>query len=65
MCREFGFQIADLVVELGDDADCGAGAGPEGGGDGGGCGEVLVAQYFLNLQCPGVEVALTSSRFER
>jgi hypothetical protein len=47
MRREFGFQIADLVVELGDDADCGAGTGPEGGG----CGEVLGAQYFLNLQC--------------
>jgi hypothetical protein len=29
LCREFGFQIADLVVEFGDDADRGAGAGPD------------------------------------
>src|SRR5882757_3895455 len=49
MRREFSFQIGDLVVEFGDDADCSAGAGPERSGHGGGCGELLGAQHFLNL----------------
>ena len=65
MCRQFGFEIGDLAVELGDDADRGAGAGPERGGDRGGRGELLGAQHGLNLQCPGVEVALAPSGFER
>jgi hypothetical protein len=65
MCREFGFELADLAVEFGDDADRSAGAGPECSGDRGGCGELLGAQHFLNLQCAAVEVALSPSGFER
>src|SRR4051794_33515165 len=65
MCREFGFELADLAIEFGDDADRSAGAGPERGSERGGCGELLGAQHFLNLQCAGVEVALSSSGFGR
>jgi hypothetical protein len=36
MRRQFGFEIADLAVELGDNADRSAGTGPERGGDRGG-----------------------------
>ena len=36
------------------------------GGDRGGCGQLLGAQHFLNLQCAGVEVGNSSpSGFER
>ena len=45
--------------------DRSAGAGPERGGDRGGRGELLGAQHGLNLLCPGVEVALAPSGFER
>jgi hypothetical protein len=63
MCREFGFQIGDLMVEFGDDSDRSPGAGPERGGDRGGCRQLLGAQHFLNLQCSSVEVALAPSGF--
>lgn len=49
MCRQFGFQIADLVVELDDDADCGAGGRRERGADRGSSGELLATQNFLDL----------------
>ena len=41
---QFGFQIADLTVELYDDADRCAGAGPERDGDRGRDDEMLGAQ---------------------
>ena len=65
MCREFGFEIADLAVELGDDADGSPGTGPEGGGDCGGRGELRGSQRCLDALCLAVEVALASSGFER
>ena len=65
MCHQLGLEVVDLAVELGDDADRGPGTGPERGGDCGGGGQLLGAQHFLNLQCPGIEIALTPSGFER
>ena len=52
---------ADLAVQLGDDADRGAGGRGERGGDRGGGGELLGAQHGLDLLGPGVEVALAPS----
>ena len=43
MCRQLGLEVGDLVVQLGDDADGGAGGRPERGGDRGGGGELLGA----------------------
>lgn len=48
MCRQFSFEVGDLAVQFGDDADCGAGGGRECGGDGGGSGELFGAQGVLN-----------------
>jgi hypothetical protein len=64
MCRQFGFQIADLVVQLGDDADCGAGGGGECSSDRGGRGELLGAQRSGDLFGTGIEVALSPNAFD-
>jgi len=64
MCRQFGFEVADLVVQFGDDADRGAGGRGECGGDRGGGGELLGAQRGGDLLGPCIEVALSPSMFE-
>jgi hypothetical protein len=48
MRRQFGLEVADLAVQLGDDANRSAGTGPERGGDRGWGGELLTTQQFLN-----------------
>jgi hypothetical protein len=64
MCRQFGFEVGDLVVQFGDDADRGAGGGGECGGDLGGGGELLGAQRSCDLLGADIEVALSPSAFE-
>ena len=53
MCRQFGFEIGDLAVQFGDDADRGAGGGRERGRDRGRGGELLGAQDGLDLAVRG------------
>jgi len=64
MCGQFGFEVTDLTIQFGDDADCGAGGRGECGGDRGGCGELLGAQRCGDLLSPSIEVALSPSAFE-
>lgn len=49
MCRQLGLERDDLMIQLSDDADRGRGS------------ELLGAQDGLNLQRPGIEVALSPS----
>src|SRR5882757_3451240 len=49
MCRQFGFEVGDLTVQLDDDADRGPGGRGECGGDCGGGGELLGAQRSGDL----------------
>ena len=56
---------ADLAVQLGDDADGGAGGRGERRGDRGGCGELLGAQRGRDFAGAGGEIALPPSAFER
>ena len=62
MCRQFGFEVADLAVEFGDDADRGAGGGGERGGDRGGCGELLGSQRGLDVAEPGRRGCVVAQR---
>ena len=62
MCRQFGLEVGDLAVELGDDADRGAGGRGERGGDRGGGGELLGAQHGRDLLGADIEVALSPTR---
>jgi hypothetical protein len=64
MCCQFGFEVGDLVVQLGDDADRGPGGGGECGGDRGRGGELLGAQRCCDLLGADVEVAYSPSAFE-
>jgi len=64
MCGQFSFEVGDLVVQFGDDADRGAGGRGECGGDRGRGGEVLGAQCCDDLLSPGIDVALSPSMFE-
>ena len=59
---QFGLEIGDLAVQLGDDADRGAGGRGERGGDRGGGGELLGAQRGRISLGAGIEVALPPSR---
>jgi hypothetical protein len=61
MCRQLCFEVSDLTVEFGDDADCGA----AGGGDRGRGGELLGAQRSADLLRPAVDIPLLPSGFER
>jgi len=61
MCRQLCFEVSDLTVEFGDDADCGA----AGGGDRGRGGELLGAQRSADLLRPAVDIPLSPSGFER
>jgi len=61
MCRQLCFEVSDLTVEFGDDADCGA----AGGGDRGRGGELLSAQRSADLLRPAVDIPLSPSGFER
>ena len=62
MCRQFGFEVADLAVQLDDDADRGPGRRGECGGTG--ARERFGAQHGRNLLSAGIEVALSPSVFE-
>jgi hypothetical protein len=64
MRRQFGLEVGDLAVELDDDADRGDGGRGECGGDRGGGGELLGAQYRRDLPGAGIYVALAPSMFE-
>ena len=55
-----GFELADLVVQLGDDADGGAAGGRERRGDRRGCGQLFGAQGDPDLADAGGDIALPS-----
>ena len=57
MCRQLCFEVSDLTVEFGDDADCGA----AGGGDRGRGGELLGAQR--KSVAPGCRYSVVAQRF--
>lgn len=63
MCRQLGFELSDLVVELGD-SDHAAGNGPERGCDSRRGGELLGAQSGLDIERLGIGVTLSPSTFE-
>ena len=65
MVGQLGFELGDLAVQLGDDADRGAGGRGERGGDRGRGGELLGAQHCCDLFGAGIEVALSPTAFER
>ena len=60
-----GFELADLVVQLGDDADGGAGGGRERRGDRRGCGQLFGAQRGPDFAGAGGDIALPATAFER
>lgn len=64
MCRQFSFEVGDLVVQFTDHGYRGAGGRGECGGDRGGCGELLGAQRCEDLLSSGIDVALSPSMFE-
>jgi hypothetical protein len=57
MLSQRGFQLADLAVELGDDAYRGAGGGGERRGYRGGWGQLLRPQRGLDLTRPDIDIA--------
>ena len=59
------FELADLAVQLGDDADGGAGGGSERRGDRRGCGQLLGAQGGPDFAGTGGDIALPATVFER
>ena len=61
---QFEFEVTDLAVQLGDDADRGPGGRGERGGDRGGGGELLGTQRCRDLLGAGIEVALSPSTFQ-
>ena len=60
-----GFELADLVVQLGDDADGGAGGGRERRSDRRGCGQLFGAQRGPDFAGAGGDIALPATAFER
>jgi hypothetical protein len=65
MLGQGGLELGDLAVELGDDAHCGAGGGPERVGDRGRCGQLLRAQRGLDFMGTGGDIAFAATTFER
>ncbi len=59
------FELADVAVQLGDDADGGAGGGRERRGDRRGCGQLFGAQGDPDFAGAGGDIALPAAAFER
>src|SRR6185437_17058506 len=59
-----GFELADLVVQLADDADGGAAGGRERRGDRRGCGQLFGAQCDPDFAGAGGDIALPATAFE-
>ena len=65
MVGQRGFELADVAVQLGDDADRGAGGSGERHGDRRWAASCSVPQCGLDLAGAGVDIALTPTAFER
>ena len=64
MVGQGGFELADLAVQLDDDADGGAGGRRERRGDPRGCGQLFGAQCGPDFAGAGGDIALPATAFE-
>ena len=65
MVGQAGFELGDLAVQLGDDADRGAGGGPNAAATGAGAASCSVPQRGLDFAGAGGDIALPPTAFER